>query len=70
MSQPEFLLLSVSRLTSPCRDRNLSLKLFFRLNKFFHVAIICVATEEDSIATEEDSFKTEILPYVLHYVAT
>ena len=48
---------------SPCCDKNLSLKLFFRLNKLFYVAIISVAIEEDSVATE-------ILPYVLHYVAT
>ena len=46
------LLLSVSQHILPCRDKGLSLKLFFCLNKLFHVAIISVATKEDSIAIE------------------
>ena len=39
-------LCSVSRHTLPYHDRGLSLKLFFCLNKLFHVAIISVVTED------------------------
>ena len=42
----QILLLSVLRHTLPCRDRGLSLKLFFCLNKLFHVAIISIVTDD------------------------
>ena len=42
----QIFLLSISLHTLPYRDRGLSLKLFFYLNKLFHVAIISVVTED------------------------